>query len=140
MKKPIEVLKTFFETGDKPTEQQFCDLIDSFHHKDSGIVIEDIQLDPSNGTTISLSNGEEINIPNPVAVQTSQNNKIRVVDLPTISTLPITTIPVGDKRRLQFIKELVTIEVNNLNPPLVVAEDEIILFRVVIRFEEQNEE
>lgn len=38
-KKPINILKTYFETGDRPTEQQFADLIDSFLHKDSGTVI-----------------------------------------------------------------------------------------------------
>ncbi len=28
-----QTLKTYFETGDKPTEQQFCDLIDSLAHQ-----------------------------------------------------------------------------------------------------------
>ncbi len=35
MKKTKQELKTYFETGDKPTEQEFCDLIDSFLHLDN---------------------------------------------------------------------------------------------------------
>ncbi|NAS30938.1 hypothetical protein GTQ40_08160 [Flavobacteriaceae bacterium R38] len=35
MKQTIETLKTYFETGDKPTQQQFEALLDSFIHIDS---------------------------------------------------------------------------------------------------------
>lgn len=41
-KKAIDVLKSYFETGDQPTQQQFADLIDSFFHKDGTINIENI--------------------------------------------------------------------------------------------------
>ena len=34
MKQTKEILKTYFETGDKPTQTQFEDLIDSFVHED----------------------------------------------------------------------------------------------------------
>lgn len=34
--KSISVLKSYFETGDRPTESQFADLIDSFIHKQTG--------------------------------------------------------------------------------------------------------
>lgn len=37
--KPIATLKTYFETGDQPTEAQFEDLIDSFIHQQTGLVV-----------------------------------------------------------------------------------------------------
>lgn len=37
------VLKTYFETGDYPTQQQFEDLIDSMHGKDTAIPITAIE-------------------------------------------------------------------------------------------------
>ncbi|NAS30939.1 hypothetical protein GTQ40_08165 [Flavobacteriaceae bacterium R38] len=43
MKQTIETLKTYFETGDKPTQQQFYDLIDSLYHKDEGKLIISIE-------------------------------------------------------------------------------------------------
>ena len=39
---PIDTLKSWFETGDYPTQQQFWDLIDSFIHKDQGITVADV--------------------------------------------------------------------------------------------------
>lgn len=35
-------LKAFFETGDKPTQQQFSDWLDSYFHKDDAISTENI--------------------------------------------------------------------------------------------------
>lgn len=42
-KKSIEILKSYFETGDYPTESQFADLIDSFIHKDEELQIGNIE-------------------------------------------------------------------------------------------------
>lgn len=39
----ISVLKSYFNTGDKPTESQFADLIDSFFHKSLSIPISSIE-------------------------------------------------------------------------------------------------
>lgn len=39
---PIDTLKSWFETGDFPTQQQFWDWIDSFIHKDQGISVGDV--------------------------------------------------------------------------------------------------
>ena len=47
--KTIAVLKTYFETGDRPTEGQFADLIDSFIHKQSGAVIVSKSYDENTG-------------------------------------------------------------------------------------------
>lgn len=41
-KQSVDTLKGWFQTGDKPTQQQFYDWLDSFIHKDEGIDIEDI--------------------------------------------------------------------------------------------------
>lgn len=46
-KKSIEVLKTFFETGDRPTQQQFHDWLDSYHHKDAAALISEKSYDPA---------------------------------------------------------------------------------------------
>jgi hypothetical protein len=62
MKKPIDVLKTFFETGDQPTEQQFADLIDSFIHKDEGFVITQVAT-TAGGLTITFSDGSSEFLP-----------------------------------------------------------------------------
>ena len=41
-RKKREILKEFFETGDRPTEQQFCNLIESgINQKDDGIHVKD---------------------------------------------------------------------------------------------------
>lgn len=48
----IETLKSYFETGDVPTEQQFISLIDSMYHKNSGAILIGIQTDDSNGNII----------------------------------------------------------------------------------------
>lgn len=39
----IEILKSYFETGKKPTQEQFAELIDSFRHKNDAIPMSDIQ-------------------------------------------------------------------------------------------------
>ena len=36
------VLKAFFETGDKPTQQQFSDWLDSYVHKDDSISVDKV--------------------------------------------------------------------------------------------------
>jgi len=80
MKQPKEKLKSYFETGDKPTENQFCDLIDSFFHLDSGVIITNITEDDGVGVTISFSDGTSIDIENPGSGD-NQNNIIRSIDL-----------------------------------------------------------
>ena len=84
MKKPISELKTYFETGDKPIQQQFWDLIDSFVHKDDGVTIKTIE-ERLGGYRITLSNDEVIGVPilkyptigKPVFVSKGRNNGIQ---------------------------------------------------------------
>lgn len=40
--KSVNELKTYFETNDKPTQQQFWDWLESFIHKTDGIAIADV--------------------------------------------------------------------------------------------------
>jgi len=56
-KKDISVLRTYFETGDIPTQQQFWDTLDSFFHVDGTIAIENIT-----GLTEILAGLENIQI------------------------------------------------------------------------------
>lgn len=42
MSKPINILNEWFKTGKKPTQEQFWELFDSYHHKDSYIPINKI--------------------------------------------------------------------------------------------------
>lgn len=79
MKQPKEILKTYFETGDKPTEQQFSDLIDSYHHVDNGVIISKIRKDEEGNQQVVLSNGSVISIEESSGVD--QNNQVRIVDL-----------------------------------------------------------
>jgi len=120
MKQPKEILKTYFETGDKPTEQEFCDLIDSYHHLDSGAIVTSVVNDAQGNQSLNFSDGTLVTIQKPTD-PISQNNKIRVIDLGTITPT-----------RLGIEASLVN-AVNRLNPPLVVADDENIIFEFDIR-------
>jgi hypothetical protein len=61
-KTSIATLKTWFETGDIPTQAQFENLIDSFHHKDGGETITS-KAQTSINITLTLSDGSEVVIP-----------------------------------------------------------------------------
>ncbi|WP_299682955.1 hypothetical protein [uncultured Tenacibaculum sp.] len=58
MKTSIDILKTWFQTGDKPTENQFENLIDSFHHKDEGNIITSYQIFDNGDVSFTLSDGK----------------------------------------------------------------------------------
>lgn len=62
MKKTIQELRTYFETGDRPTQGQFWDWLDSFIHKDEGFVISAAE-NTSEGFKITFSNGNVVVIP-----------------------------------------------------------------------------
>ncbi|AXT59695.1 hypothetical protein D1816_04760 [Aquimarina sp. AD10] len=120
MKQPKEILKTYFETGDKPTEQQFCDLIDSYHHLDSGTIVTSVVSDAQGNQNLNFSDGTVVTITKPTD-HISQNNKIRIVDLGTITAAELS------------IEASLVNAVNRLNPPLVVADDENIIFEFDVR-------
>ena len=43
MKRPRNTLKTYFQKGKKPTEEQFSDTLDSFVHKDDSLPIDNVE-------------------------------------------------------------------------------------------------
>ncbi|MDX8566262.1 hypothetical protein OZ664_19800 [Elizabethkingia sp. HX WHF] len=43
MKRPRNTLKTYFQKGKKPTEEQFYDTLDSFVHKDDSVPIDNVE-------------------------------------------------------------------------------------------------
>ncbi|KZS42321.1 hypothetical protein AWE51_02455 [Aquimarina aggregata] len=119
MKQPKEVLKTYFETGDKPTEQQFSDFIDSYHHVDSGVIVTNVVVDRLGNQVISLSNGSSFTIPKP-SDHTDQNNTIRVVNLGVIRY--------SRSRLLPTEEDAIVDAINKLAPPLVVSDNEQVIF------------
>lgn len=71
--KPINTLKSFFEPGDRPTAQQFADLIDSFLHKDTGVVIIGKAFNATTGVlTLEFSDSTAINVTVPTGFSISQ--------------------------------------------------------------------
>ncbi|WP_438710870.1 hypothetical protein ACSTS3_19725 [Aquimarina muelleri] len=62
MKKPLHIIKSWFETGDIPTELQFNDSWDSFHHKDNGEVIVEKTVNENGDVSFTFSDGESLTI------------------------------------------------------------------------------
>ncbi|MCK8523074.1 tail fiber domain-containing protein [Aquimarina sp. D1M17] len=60
--KSKNTLKTYFETGDIPTEPQFEDLIDSLRHLNDGESIQSFSTDASGNIVITLSDNRTITI------------------------------------------------------------------------------
>ena len=60
MKKSLEVIKSWFESGDIPTQQQFYDTWDSFYHKDGGHIIINKTTNAKGDIRFTFSDGEEI--------------------------------------------------------------------------------
>ena len=58
-KKSIAILKQYYLTGLRPTQQNYHDWLDSFLHKDDGVLITSIVSDPSTGNvTINYTSGD----------------------------------------------------------------------------------
>lgn len=64
--KSKNTLKTFFQKGDIPEEDQFADLIDAFRHMNDGHTITDVSTAPNGIISITLSNGTVVAITPPV--------------------------------------------------------------------------
>ncbi|CAL2094740.1 hypothetical protein [Tenacibaculum sp. 190524A05c] len=162
MKQSKAVLKSYFETGDRPTQEQFENLIDSFVHEDdiTKIYVSSVERNGATGdSVIKLSNGSKLLIQNPANVMI-QDNKIKVVDLgnirlneggvgmvrkegevrresmrtivdreiveqPSRIDTPIRELPV----KFYGIEGVLAATVNRLNPPVVIEEDEIVVFQ-----------
>jgi hypothetical protein len=88
MKKSISILKNYFKTGDKPTQQQFYDFLESFVHLDSTILAAQVE-----GLETALQTLQALGINDIVGLQTA------LADLNTA----ITTLEVADVSGLQDI-------------------------------------
>ncbi|SNR16543.1 hypothetical protein [Tenacibaculum jejuense] len=77
MKTSIDILKTWFQTGDKPTETQFENLIDSFHHKDDGNLIKDYEIFDNGNVSFTFSDGNTAKIEKFVLPNTMPQNFIQ---------------------------------------------------------------
>lgn len=53
--KSLDILRGFFETGDKPTKEQFWDFLDSYIHKIDGVTIPDVS-----GLVAALANKADV--------------------------------------------------------------------------------
>ena len=62
MKKPLHIIKTWFETGDVPTQQQFYDAFDSFHHKDNGEILTEKSVNAAGDVTFKFTDGDILTI------------------------------------------------------------------------------
>ena len=67
MKKSRNTLKSYFETGDIPVQEQFEDLIDGLFHPEDGKIITEITTDPAGIVTINLSDGDVVTITPPIS-------------------------------------------------------------------------
>lgn len=61
-KKTVTELKSVFETGDTPTQQNFADAFDSFRHQDEKIQLSDVVGLAGDGTTITLDSANKLTI------------------------------------------------------------------------------
>jgi hypothetical protein len=92
--KTISILKKYFETGDRPTQAQFGDFIDSVIHKNTGAVVTDKAQNPETGAySIDLSDGTSFsfNIPTSAGIsfidnlQSALDNRVVKVDGKSLS-------------------------------------------------------
>ncbi|AXT52655.1 hypothetical protein D1818_18110 [Aquimarina sp. BL5] len=61
--KTKEELKSYFETGDIPTEQQYEQLIDGFYHKSEGEIVKKVLDNADDPVIIEFTDGTSVDIP-----------------------------------------------------------------------------
>ena len=76
MKTSLDILKSWFQTGDTPTENQFENLIDSFHHKDDGNIITSYEILTNGDVSFTFSDGNTTSIEKFVLPNTMPQNFI----------------------------------------------------------------
>jgi hypothetical protein len=78
-KKTIAILKSYFSTGNRPTELQFSDLIDSFIHKDNaGITITSKSYNDTTGVlSFAFSDGSNLTATIPKSAEISFINGLQ---------------------------------------------------------------
>jgi len=78
MKRPIDILKTFFETGDRPTQDQFWDWLESFHHLDGGLTVKSDETLANGDIKIIFNDDTELIIPLSVLSIIAKNGLTKV--------------------------------------------------------------
>lgn len=110
MKASITTLKSLFQRGDKPTEKDFEDLIDSFLHKDEGTAIKNVNLDETGNLVFNFSDGtteiikqipEEIPISSIQGLQNELNSKVTSQRSRQLSSEDFTTELKGKLEKLE---------------------------------------
>ena len=110
MKASITTLKSMFQRGDKPTEKDFEDLIDSFLHKDEGTAIKNVNLDKDGNLVFNFSDGttevikqipSEIPISSIQGLQNELNSKVTVQRSRQLSSEDFTTELKGKLEKLE---------------------------------------
>lgn len=131
MKKSKKILKSYFETGDKPTQQQFEDLIDSLVHQDevdAKIYIKNVETDSGGNTVVSLSNGTFVTItksqPSDSVVQ---DNKTKILTIPEIIIYKSPRNLSRDDKN-EIIKNKIADYINDIG--IILNEDENLYVRV----------
>ncbi len=61
--KPIDILKTYFETGDVPTQQQFYDWLESYHHLNDGLIVTSKEILANGDAKLVFNDNSELIIP-----------------------------------------------------------------------------
>lgn len=106
MKKSIPVLKSYFETGDKPTQQQFYDFLESFLHLDSYILVSQVT-----GLETALETLNTLGISDVAGLQTALNDlntAIATLEIADVSGLQgildtLAVVAIGDVTGLQAV-------------------------------------
>ena len=106
MKRSVSVLKNYFKTGDKPTQQQFYDFLESFVHLDGIILASQVQ-----GLEAVILKLQAFGISDVIGLQTALNNlnnAITTLEIADISGLQdvlsaLDIVNIGDVAGLQSI-------------------------------------
>lgn len=118
MKKSIAVLKSYFKTGDKPTQQQFYDFLESFLHLDSYILASQVS-----GLEEALTTLEELGISDVAGLQTALNdlnsaiNTLQISDVSGLQSVlnALAVVNIGDIQGLQEVLDsLATRSIENI--------------------------
>lgn len=130
MKTSISTLKSYFERGDKPSQTDFEDIIDSFIHKDAGVAIRSINVNGAGNLVFTFSdNTTEIvkQLPDelPISFITDLQNQLDVkVDKEANKQLSTQDFTTALKSKLEQLENYVhpathsIAEIENLQPSL----------------------
>lgn len=113
MKRSRDLLKTYFQTGDTPTEQQFADWLDSYFHKDDAVAIENIA-----GLQVILNDLQDLQISDISGLQ-DKINKLDNLQISDISGLQgaldsLGNIQISDVQNLTSVLSTITSNIESI--------------------------